>query len=272
MSSTRIRRWLLAVAAGMSMGVCFGQPLRKLTLKEAEAIAAKSHPQVSAALLSALAANQVTTETRSAYFPTVFGSVTGAGALDESRIGAGALNNPVIFSRFGSGVTISQLLTDFGRTGNLTESARLHARAQDQSAQATRAQVLLQVDRSYYMALRAQSLLQVAEQTVAARQLIVDQVTALAQSKLKSGLDVSFANVNLSEAKLLLIGAQNEIKAASAELSSALGSPDLQSFELAEEPLPPALPDDARPLLEEAFRDRPDLYQRPEQLRCAPGA
>ncbi|HEY3839965.1 MAG TPA: hypothetical protein VGL72_25515, partial [Bryobacteraceae bacterium] len=46
--------------------------------------------------------------------------------------------------------------------------------------------------------------LAVAPQTVDNRQTIADQVTALANSKLKSGLDVSFANVNLGEAKLLL--------------------------------------------------------------------
>ena len=55
--------------------------------------------------------------------------------------------------------------------------------------------------------LRAQAVLKVAEQTVAARQLVVDQVTALAESKLKSTLDVSFANVNLADAKLLLVQA-----------------------------------------------------------------
>ena len=41
-----------------------------------------------------------------------------------------------------------------------------------------------------------------------ARQLVVDQVTALAKSKLKSELDVSFANVNLADAKLLLLQAR----------------------------------------------------------------
>ena len=37
-----------------------------------------------------------------------------------------------------------------------------------------------------------------AHVTVESRQLVVDQVTALAASHLKSGLDVSFAQVNLS--------------------------------------------------------------------------
>ena len=82
-----------------------------------------------------------------------------------------------------------------------------------------RASVLLQVDRAYFDALRAQAILRVAEQTIAARQLVVDQVTALASAGLKSALDLSFARVNLSEAQLLLLQAQNGVQASYASLS-----------------------------------------------------
>ena len=114
--------WLCLCAAPLALAQ------DALTLAEAEAIAVKNHPQVSAALLNAAAANQVTTEVRSAFFPTVFGSVTGAGALSGSRIAAGALNNPIIYNRLAAGITVSQLVTDFGRTSNLAESSRLRAR------------------------------------------------------------------------------------------------------------------------------------------------
>lgn len=252
------RAWLwvaaVAVAAAQSPG--------RLTLKQAEELAAKNHPQVSAALLEALAANEVTTEVRWAYYPTVVGSLTATGAPDNSRIGAGVLSNSIIYSRFATGFTVSQMLTDFGRTGHLTESARLRARAQDQAATATKAEVVLQVDRAYFQALRAQSLLRVAEQTVAARQLVVDQVRALAESKLKSGLDLSFAEVNLSEAKLLLLGAQNTLQASFTELAAAMGIAGPQTYELVDEPLPPSLPADPASLLQEALQARPELAAR----------
>jgi outer membrane protein len=236
-----------------------GQTPQKLTLQQAQAIAVKNHPQVSAALLAALASNQVVTETRSAFFPNVYGSVTGAGAVADSRIAAGLLNNPTVFNRFASGLAVGQLLTDFGRTSNLTESARLRSRAQQETAEATRAQILMQLDRSYFAALRAQSVLRVAEETVKARQLVSDQVTALAQSNLKSGLDVSFANVNLAEAKLLLISAQNDLKGAFADLSNALGYRDQQTFDLAEEALPGPVPPDLAQLVDQAMSARPEL-------------
>ncbi len=152
-------------------------------------------------------------EAKSAYWPTVFGSVTGAGALDGTRITAGALNNPSIFDRFATGITAAQLVTDFGRTGDLVQAQQLRASAREQDATSQRADVLLQVDRAYFDVLRAQAVLRVAMQTVEARQLVVDQVSALAASNLKSGLDVSFARVNLSQAQLLLVQAQSDVQA-----------------------------------------------------------
>ena len=162
---------------------------------------------------AARAASEVVREAKSAYWPTVYGSVTGAAAQDGTRITAGALNNPTVFDRFATGVTVSQLVTDFGRTGSLVETQKLRANAQEQNATLLRAEVLLRVDQAYFDALRAVAVLRVARQTVEARQLVVDQVTALAASNLKSGLDVSFARVNLSQSQLLLVQAQSEVDA-----------------------------------------------------------
>ena len=75
-------------------------------------------------------------------------------------------------------------------------------------------------------------MLRVAEQTVASRQLLSDQVSALTSSKLKSALDLSFANVNLAQAKLLYLDALNNDQAAMAALSAILGYPTLENLEL----------------------------------------
>src|SRR5713226_487905 len=128
---------LLFTVAGVA------QSPRKLTLTEARAIALKSNPQIASAGYRAQAAEQVVTQTRSALLPTITGNLTGVDTLDGSRISAGGLNNPVIYSRFAAGVTASELITDFGRTSNLIASSRLQARSEAQLSQATRADVLL---------------------------------------------------------------------------------------------------------------------------------
>lgn len=242
--------------------VCFegaAQAQVRLTLREAEEIAVKNHPQINAASLSALAANQAPAEIGAAKYPTLLANLSGAGASSDARIGAGGLNNPLILSRGATGISISQSIFDFGRINSLVESSRLKARASEQSAEATRAQVLLQVDRAYFLVLRAQALLKVAEQTVTARQLVVEQVEALRRSGLKSGLDVSIASYNLSEARLLASKAQNEVKAAYADLAVALGNRDEQVFELADEGLPADPVADQSTLVKDALLNRPEL-------------
>jgi outer membrane protein len=250
---------MVVVATIVASGVASGQDTVHLTLKEAEDLAVRNHPQLSAALLTAQAANEVPTEANSARYPTFFGAATGAGAPDNSRIAAGGLNNPIILSRAATGVGASQLLLDFGRTDNLVKSARLHAKAVGENAVEVRAQVLLQVDRAYYLALRARAVLKVAEETVSARQLVVEQADALQKSGLKSGLDVSIADYNLAESKLLLSRSRNDVKAAYADLSAAIGSSDEFIFDLADEKaLVLALPDEAA-TVKLAMTERPQL-------------
>ncbi len=149
-----------------------------LSVKDAEAIALKKNPAISVARLNALASQQVTREVRSSLWPTAYANLTGVDAYDDSRISAGGLNNPVIYARAAAGATVSQLITDFGHTTNLVASARLHAKAEDQNALATKEDVLLAVDQAFYNALQAQAVLKVAKQTVDSRQLLTDQVSA----------------------------------------------------------------------------------------------
>jgi outer membrane protein len=230
-----------------------------LTLAQAEEIALRNHPQIRAAQFAADAAAQVIREARASYFPTVYGSFSGADAESGSRIAAGGLNNPIIYNRIAGGVAFNQLLTDFGRTTALVASSTLNATAQQESVSGQRAAVLLDVDRAYFGVLRAQAVQRVAQATVDARQLALDQVDALARSNLRSGLDVSFARVNLSSAKLLLAQAQNDAARAFAALAAALGGTTPPSQPLVEEPLPTAPPATAEALLADALRQRPDL-------------
>jgi outer membrane protein len=241
---------------------CAAQDMQKLSLADAEKIAIQNHPQIQAAGYLALAAQAQVTQARSAYYPQAVGSLTGAEAEHDSRLAAGALNNPIIYDRYSNGVTVGQLVTDFGRTHELVKSSSLHAQAQKENVTTSRADVLINVDRAYYSVLRAQAVLEVAEETVKNRQLVSDQITELEKNKLKSGLDVSFANVDLAEAQLLLIQAQNGVEASYADLSTALGYADQRVFTLAEEPVPPAPPSNISELILQAMQNRPELISR----------
>jgi outer membrane protein len=260
-----------APVASQSTPVATGpQTSLSLSLKDAQALAIKNNPQISVARLTALASQQITREVRSSLWPTASVNLTAVDANPGSRITAGGLNNPVVYQRAAAGVTVSQLLTDFGRTTNLASSANLAAKAENQNALATKEQILLAVDQAFYGALQAHAVLTVAQQTVNDRQTVSNQADALFKSKLKSGLDLSFANVNLAQAKLLLLDAQNNENATFASLSAVLGFSTLQNFKLVEDSTAAATPaanvDD---LISTAFTMRPEILSLEFQSESA---
>jgi len=241
----------------------------RLTLHDAEQLALKNNPQISISKLLTLAQHQVLREVRSGELPIATGNLTAVDAHEGTRITAGVLNNPSVFERAGAGVTIGQLITDFGRTRNLVASANLRENAQQQSALATAADVTFAVDQAFYAALSAQAELTVAQQTVETRQTTADQVQALAQAKLRSDLDLSFANVNLAQAKLLLLEAQNRKDAAFTSLNQVLGFEKQADYLLVDETGPTlSQPSTGQEdLVQLALRSRPDLAALDDQFR-----
>jgi outer membrane protein len=233
----------------------------RLTLAEAEKMALAHNPNISIAHLLQLAQAQVTRQARSAEMPLIDANLTAVGAHDNTRITAGAINNPSVYDRAGAGLTARQLITDFGRTRNLVRNAQSNARAQLETERATTEDITLAVDQVFYQALTAQQVLRVAQQTVRARQTTGEQIGALTQQKLRSTLDLSLANVQVSQAQLLELDAQNSAQAAMAALNAILGSEADQSRDLADETPdnPQPAPANAEDLVQLAFRSRPDL-------------
>lgn len=271
----RLLTLLACIAAAGRVFAAEPDSVQTLTLSQAHALALQNHPAVAAANYRALAAGEVFKQARSGLLPQValYGSVVQAES-QNTRILAGGLNNPSVLNRAAFGTGASQLITDFGRTSNLAASTRLQASAESQNAQATREQVLLEVDRAYFGVLQAQAVENVAQQTVDTRQLLLDRVTILAQNKLKSDLDVSFARVALEDGRLLLQKAQNDFDSSMAALSTALGLREQRHFNLIEQAQPPiASATDVAPLIDKALQDRPELAslrdERDATLRLA---
>jgi outer membrane protein len=264
----------VALAAGVeaqSTAPNPGNTQQKMTIKEAEQIALQNNPSVSVSKLLALAEGQVTREVRSNELPNAVLNLTAVEPHTGSRLTAGGLNNPIVYERAAGGVTVSQLITDFGRSRNLVASAQLRQKAANSAQLATAEDIILSVDQAFYAALRSQALLRVAEETVNQRQVVADQVQALTNAKLKSDLDLSFANVNLSQAKLLLLDAQNQKDAAFANLNTVLGYEKQRAYLLVDEtggPLSPP-PQNSDQLLTQAFQSRPDLAEIEQQWQAS---
>lgn len=223
-------------------------------------MALKNNPRVSVAHLLALAQHQVVRETRSAELPTATASITAEDAEEASRISAGSLTASRLFEHAGAGGGFSQLITDFGRTPNLVASSKLQEKAQNASALASEEDIVMVADQAFFDALQAQALLKVAEQNVDTRNTTDIQIRELTRNNLRSTLDLSFADVNLSQAKLLLLDAQNNVDSTMAALDAVLGLDHEVTYNLVQDdaPLQPPPPDYER-LIQLAIQQRPDL-------------
>jgi outer membrane protein len=264
-------RLFILVMMTLQLARAADAPTNSLTLAEARALALKQHPKISVANLTALAARQVTKEVQSSMLPSIFGYVTAAGNADpnNTRIAAGGLNNPIIYEREAQGVSISQIITDFGRSWDLTKSARIRERSAKMNVDATQAQILLEVDNAFFSTLESQSVLQVAQETVRTRGLILEQVGTLATNKMRSELDVSFASVDYDQARILLAKAQMDVQASFAVLSDVLGEPHSKTYRLSDEPMPVYVTNNSSALILEALAQRPDLVQARYQRDAA---
>jgi outer membrane protein len=278
---------LLAFVAGMPTGTAIAQQNsskktdtspqaeastgESLTLQEAEAIALRNNPQITVGKLRALQAREFVREARSALMPELHLSVTAVDANPGSRLAAGYLTNSILYSRTAGGASVSQLITDFGRTTNLVSSSQFQAKAEDQNAIATQQDIILAVDEAFYNTLETHALLQVAEDTVKTRQTLVDQVQALTDAKLRSDLDLSFSKVDLARAKLLLLESNNNYEASLSTLSAILGYPDRQNFRPVEPEqqasVPPLL--DATQLILKAMQQRPEIQAMRNEVIAA---
>ena len=232
----------------------------QLTRTEAEQMAIKNNPRVSVGHLLALAQHQVVRETRAAELPTATGSITAVDAEDGSRLSAGPLTASRLVQHAGAGGGFTQLITDFGRTRSLVASSKLQEKSRDADALATTEDIVLATDQAFYNALQAQALLKVATQNVDTRHATQTQINELTKNKLKSTLDLSFADVNFSQAKLLLLDAQNNVASTMAALDAVLGLDRPVTYSLVDDstPLQPP-PPDAGQLVKLGLQQRPDL-------------
>lgn len=231
-----------------------------LTRQEAEKIALANNPRIHISQLVARVQHQVVRERRADELPNLNGNLTAVEANEASRISSGSLTASRLLEHAGMGVQLNQLITDFGHTRNLVASAKLQEKARLADAEASRQDIVLATDQVFFAVIEAQEALRIATETVNARQTLTDKVSALTKAKLKSDLDQSFAQVNLSQVKLLQLDAQNNLDAAKAALSAVLGYDKEMNYQLVDDSGPlPALPPDSNALIAQAIQNRPDL-------------
>jgi len=244
-------------------------PQAALSLADAEARTLKNQPRLAAEALRAQALGKRVQQSRSAYFPQLTGNLTAVQSNGDSAVAAGAVTTSSISTRVAGGVTLTQLVTDFGLTRDLVRSSRLTSQAALEQTEDVKLQILRDVDAAYFATEAAESVRATAEAVLAFRKTSLHQLSALAQSQLRSTLDVQFAQVLVSEAQIAVVQADSSVQAARAQLAAAMGDDTVANDVLAEQPDPPQLEDDVTVYVREAMATRPDLKALQLQQQAA---
>jgi outer membrane protein len=230
-----------------------------LTLSDAETRALKHRPLLLADHLRAQAAGKSVVETKAQYFPQLYGNLTAVQANGDTAVAAGNVTTSSVSSRAAAGATLMQMITDFGRTSNLVQSASLTRQAAGQTEESARQTILLEVDEAYFATEAAESVRKTAQAVLDFRRVSLRQLTALAQSQLRSTLDVQFAEVLVSEAEMALVRAESSARKARAQLAASMGEDGETNYTLVDGPLPAEPDPEPASYLNAAIASRPEL-------------
>ena len=204
-----------------------------MTLDKCIELALGNNPQINAAFHDILASDARIKQVWSNYFPQLSWQ-TGYTRIKQLQL-SDALGRNLTFNYYILGqVTLQQMLYDFGVTQNQATIKRLDYEAYKTTLGATINEVIYQTKDAYYNLLYAFENKRVAEDTVNKFEMFYNQAKAFYEIGMNPKVDVTIAEVNLSNAKLQLIQADNAVNLAVARLNNVMGVPFIDKYNVQE--------------------------------------
>lgn len=251
-----------------------------LRLDEAIRIGLERHPLIERSRYSSLIAKAQTRQTQGERYPWLEASVaessgslrivTSDGKIVHNQGGHGfdpggalAKHNQNMLT---GGLILNQLITDFGYTAHRILANEANEAASEKEILTNKAFVILTVQKAYLDCLLQQNLVDIAGETIKTRRAVRDLVQALYKNQLKSKVDLDLILVEVSNAELVLIRAQNDLKQAFATLNNAMGIQGVNHYEL--QKIPIAITPTMAPelLVAVGLKDRPELLGNRDRL------
>jgi outer membrane protein len=241
----------------------------KLTLDDAVRNALAQHPVLRGARQAIVAAEARTKQAKSGHFPQITASGIGKQGLSgaSGALGLRGLVTSPLFHDIGASSAAFQNLYDFGRTAHQVKASKWAAISLNHALEAEQAFVVLDVQQAYYTTLQQQRLVTVDEKILADRQLIARQAAAFYNAQIRSKVDLSLAEVGVSNANLELVQARDHLRTAFAELNRAMGADGATVYALEELKITIESPPALEPLIDEGQRKRPDLLAIDTQIK-----
>lgn len=195
-----------------------------INLEDCLRAALGNNPRIQAAMQDVFASDARIKQAWSAYFPQ-FSWQTGYTKIKQLQL-SDALGQNLVFNYYVLGqISASQLLYDFGVTQNQVTIRKLDNQGYKITLTGTVNDVVCEVKKAYYNLQYSLEAKKVAEEMVARYEAFYNQAKAFYMAGTSPKVDVTIAEVNLSNAKLLLIQAENAVEIAMARLNNTMGLP-----------------------------------------------
>ncbi len=204
-----------------------------ISLEECLKFALGNNPRIQAAMQDVFASDYRIRQAWASYFPQ-FGWQTGYTRIRQLQL-SDVFRQNLVFNYFVLGqISASQMLYDFGVTQNQVTIRKLDNQGYKITLTGTVNDVICQVKQAYYNLQYAIEAKKVAEDMVAKYAAFYDQAKAFYTVGTKPKVDVTIAEVNLSNAKLTLIQAENAVDIAMAKLNNTMGLPYFNKYKISE--------------------------------------
>ncbi|MDH5767941.1 MAG: TolC family protein [Nitrospirota bacterium] len=195
-----------------------------LNLERCIEIAIKKHPNIIAAANTVDINQSRIGQSKANYYP----QLSWISGYSKFNALAGSRDQVVVttdrtLEEYSSSVNLNQTIFDFGKTATNVNIQRLNLYSSRSDFENVTDQIIFNVKQAYYGVLQAKRNRDVAAETVKQYELHLEQAKGFFQVGTKPKFDVTKAEVDLSNAKLNLIKAENALRVARVTLNNAMG-------------------------------------------------
>jgi len=257
-----------APATGASAPASETERSAPLALGQCIALALEHHPALRGATYDVEGARAGVGMVRAAGLPQV--GVTGGYIQNGDTVGTGGGGSSP--QGYSAALSVRQLLFDSGRTSALIRQAESGASATLATRDQVEQVVVFGARQAYFGVLSAEQVLLARAQGQELSALNLRVAQARYQEGVAPKADVTKAEVELANAQLDLIRAENGVGLAYATLNNALGLPPATRLTLIQEMPTPAARPGLETLLAAAYQDRPELTRTRATVEAAHAA
>ena len=227
-----------------------------LTLSRCIDIALRKNPTIVAAMNTVDVSRSRVGQARSGYYP----QLSASGQYSRIDPVQGPSTGPLDrYKQYTGSVALNQNITDFGKTSSSVDVAKYGLESSRSDLNTSQDNIVLSVKQAYYGVLQTRRNRDVAADVLKQFQLHLDQAKGFYEVGTKAKIDVIKAEVDLSNAKLSLINAENAYKIAWVTLNKAMGVPDAPEYAIEDNLSFHQYSVTLEEATAKAFENRPDL-------------